>query len=110
MGRFVILNKANAGAMTHSEIARLLHKKGAGDWWSQMIAVEFERSRGDRQKHQRQDGFSVSASKTIVSPLAKLYKAIADGKQRAKWFPEGAFKLSSQTKNKYCRGSWNGDA
>ncbi len=105
MGWFIILNKANASAMPHKDIARLLHDKGAPDWWAQMIAVEFERARGGRQKHERPDGFSVSVSKTIAAPLARLFAAVSDSKTRKKWFPEPDLTPSSETKNKYFRGS-----
>jgi hypothetical protein len=108
MGWFTILNKANANALPHKDIAALLHEKhGVPGWWAQMITVEYERARGGRQKHERPDGYSVSISKTFVAPLSKLYAATADAKQRGKWFPKEAFRPSSQTKDKYFRGSWS---
>jgi hypothetical protein len=75
-----------------------------------MIAVSYERSRGLRAMNQKCDGeFSVSVSKTLPVDLSTLYEAVADEKMRAKWFPKGAFKLSSQTKDKYFRGAWGKD-
>lgn len=107
MGWFVILNRANAAAMNHKEIVTLLHGKyDVPGWWAQMITVEFERARGGRKKHEKTDGYSVSASKTLNLPLAKLYALTADAKQRKRWFPETEFVPSSETKDKYLRGSW----
>jgi hypothetical protein len=107
MGWFTILNKANANALPHKDVAMLLHEKHAvPGWWAQMITVEYERARGGRQKHERPDGYSVSISKTFAAPLSKLYAATADARLRKKWFPDESFKLSSQTKDKYFRGSW----
>src|SRR5262249_3336675 len=110
MGWFVILNKANAGAMPHREIAQHLHNKGCPGWWSQMIAVEFERIRGARSKHEKADGCSGSVTKVMPVSLAELFAAATDAKSRAKWFPKGAFAETSKTKDKYWRGKWKKDA
>src|SRR5215468_10355179 len=80
MGWFVILNKANAGAMAHREIAQHLHDKGCPSWWSQMIAVEFERLRGGRAKNERPDGYSVSITKVMPVGLGELFAAATDAK------------------------------
>jgi len=110
MGWFVILNKANANALPHSEVATLLAEKyNVPGWWAQMITVEYERARGGRQKNEQIGGFSVSASKTFAVPLSTLYGATADDKLRKKWFPDAAFNPSSQTKEKYFRGPWGAD-
>ncbi len=110
MGWFIILNRANANAMPHQEVASLLHTKyDVPGWWAQMITVEYERARGGRKKHEKADGFSVSMSKTVNARLAELYAATADDKMRARWFPKGAFSVSSQTKDKYVRGPWGKD-
>lgn len=111
MGWFIILNKANASAMAHREIATLLYDKyGCPGWWCQMIAVEYERARGNRQKHETADGFSVSVSKTLPAGIPALYRAFADAKTRAKWFPKGAVEPGKCTANKYWRAKWNGGA
>ncbi len=107
MGWFIILNRANANAMPHQEVASLLHTKyDVPGWWAQMITVEYERARGGRKKHETPNGFSVSMSKTVNVPLAELYAATVNDKMRARWFPTGAFAVSSRTKDKYFRGPW----
>lgn len=111
MGWFVILNKANANAMAHQDVANLLYTKyKVPGWWAQMITVEYERARGGRKKHERPDGYSVSMSKTVPAGLADAYRAFADPKMRAKWFPKGAVEPAKCTVNKYWRGKWNGEA
>jgi len=110
MGWFIILNKANAAVMAHKDIVLLLHAKGCPGWWAQMIAVEFERPRGGRAKHEKADGFSVSVTKVLPVELPALFAAATDPKLRAKWFPKGAFEETSKTKDKYWRGKWKKDA
>jgi hypothetical protein len=106
-GWFSALDKAGAKQLGHSAIAQLLvTKHGVPGWWSQMITVEYELSRGLREKHQKSDGYSVSATKTIATTLSDLYEATASETRRKHWLPKGTFKPSSQTKNKYVNGEW----
>ena len=110
-GWFAILDKAGAAKLDHKGIVAILSQKhGVPGWWRQMVTVEYERARGLRQKHETTTGYSVSASKTIAADLKDVFAATADAKLRKAWFPKGAFTLTSQTKNKYFRGSWNGTA
>lgn len=107
-GWFTLLDKAGAKQFAHTKIVAILHEKhDVPGWWSQMVTVEYELSRGLRERHQKTDGFSVSASKTLGIPLADLYEATVDAARRKRWFPKGSFKQSSQTKNKYLNGDWN---
>jgi len=105
---FAALDKAGAAKLDHKGITAILGgKMKVGPWWGQMIAVSYERARGIRAMNQKCDGeFSVSVSKTLPVDLSTLYEAVANDKLRAKWFPKGAFKASSQTKDKYFRGAW----
>ena len=106
---FGALDKAGAAKLKHPQIAKLLHEKhGVPGWWCQMVTVEYELARGLRVRHQTATGFSVSASKTIATTLAALYTATASAAKRKQWFPKGELEVSSQTKNKYFRGVWNG--
>ncbi len=109
MGWLVILNAANAGEMSHKEIVAVLTDKGAPSWWRQMIAVEYERARGGRKKHERPDGFSVSVTKVVPLGLSKLFAAATNDKTRKSWFPPGVFEETSKTKDKYWRGKWKKD-
>jgi hypothetical protein len=110
-GWFDTLDKEGAARMDHKAIVRLLSDKhGVASWWRQMVAVEYERSRGLRVPHQTTGGFSVAISKTLAADISRLYSATADAASRKKWFPKGEFEPSSLTKDKYCRGSWNSTA
>jgi hypothetical protein len=105
---FAVLDAVSAATLDHKAIVDIVSKKhGAPSWWRQMIAVEYERARGLRRRHETPSGFSVSVSKTVAAGVPDLYAATAHATTRAKWFPPGSFVLSSQTKNKYFRGSWN---
>ncbi|HEY0282642.1 MAG TPA: hypothetical protein VGC27_08470 [Rhizomicrobium sp.] len=106
---FGMLDKAGAAKLDHAAIAKLLSAKhSVGPWWRQMVAVEYERARGLRTKHETATGFSVSMSKTMAGDVAALYAATDDAGRRKKWFPAGALKVSSQTPGKYFRGRWKG--
>lgn len=110
-GWFGALDKAGAAKLKHAQIAELLHERhGVPGWWCQMVTVEYELARGLRIQHQTATGFSVSASKTLTTSLIALYAATASAAKRKQWFPKGEFEPSSQTKNKYFRGAWNGNA
>jgi hypothetical protein len=110
-GWFGALDKAGAVKLKHSQIAELLHDKHEmPGWWCQMVTVEYELARGLRVRHQTATGFSVSASKTFATSLSALYTAAANAVKRKQWFPKGDFAASSQTRNKYLRGAWNGGA
>ena len=110
MGWFIILNNAEASTRPHKEIAQLLHDKGCPGWWSQMIAVEYERARGGRKKNEREGGtFAVNVTKVMPVSLSKLFAAATDEKTRKDWFPAGAFEETSKTRDKYWRGKWKKD-
>ena len=106
-GWFGALDKAGAAKLDHPAIARLLSEKHrVPSWWCQMVTVEYERSRGLRDRYETSSGFSVAISKTVATSLPNLYEATANATKRKKWFPNGAFEPSSQTKEKYFRGAW----
>jgi hypothetical protein len=110
-GWFGALDKAGAAELDHGSIARMLvDKHGIPGWWSQMVTVEYERARGLRAPYETTSGFSVGVSKTIAASLLGLYAATANAARRKKWFPEGEFKPTSQTKDKYLNGAWNTNA
>lgn len=103
---FVILDKAGAKKMSHKEIAEYLHgKHGVPGWWSQMVTVTYEQERGLREKHERTDGYSVSASKTYKVPVGVLYKNWSDEKLRRQWLKD-KFTVRRATANKSMRITW----
>ena len=106
-GWFRVLDRAEAAKLKHKEIATLLvQEHGLPGWWAQNVTVEYERARGLRERHEKANGYSVAVTKTMATSLSGLYAATADAATRRKWFPAGAFEVSSQTKDKYFRGAW----
>ena len=76
-----------------------------------MVTVEYELARGLRVRHQTATGFSVSSIEDDRDEhFPRLYATTANAAKRKQWFPAGEFKTSSQTRNKYFRGSWNSSA
>lgn len=76
---FSILDKAGAKEMKHKQIAEYIYynhleKIKSGDWWSQMVTVEYERERGLRKVNEKADGFSVTVHRTVLMSMATLQK------------------------------------
>jgi uncharacterized protein YndB with AHSA1/START domain len=104
---FAILDKEGAKKMSHQEIANLLSSKHeVGPWWCQMVTVMYEQERGLRDKHQKPDGYSISVSRTLTTPLSNLYKAFANEQSRGKWLGEDGLVVRTATANKTMRVTW----
>ena len=104
---FDVLDKAGARKMGHKEIAEYLsEKQNVPPWWSQMVTVTYEQQTGKRAVHEKPEGYQISVSRTIDTPLAKLYKAFADGSQRANWLGEDNLEVRKATSNKSMRVTW----
>ena len=75
---FDVLDAWGALGMKHRDIARRvaaeleIHPLA---WNAQAITASYERTRGLRVAGQREDGFSVSVSKTVAVPIERLYDA-----------------------------------
>jgi hypothetical protein len=106
---FTVLDRAGAAKMTHAQIAEHLASRCAvPPWWSQMVTVGYEQARGRRVKHQKPDGFSISATRTLPVPLATLYAMFADARRRGRWLDESMV-IRKQTRNKSMRITWPDD-
>ena len=109
-----LLDKAGAKKekWTHQQVTAFLDDyPELGAWWGQMTAVAYEQSRGLREKFQKCDGeFAASGSRTLNVPIAKLYSAFSDAKQRERWLPGAQFEITTETKNKSIRAKWDGGA
>jgi hypothetical protein len=103
---FKILDKAGAAKMNHSAIASLLfNEQGCPGWWSQMVAVEYERARGLRSKHETPAGYQVSATKTINAPLSIAFRSWLDAVDRRRWLGDD-FQIRLANENKNIRAVW----
>lgn len=104
---FKILDAAGAKKMTHQAIAELLHSKHkVAPWWTQMVTVTYEQSRGLREKHEKPGGFEISVSRTIEAPVSKAFKAWTDEKIRTRWLPAN-LTIRKATANKTLRITWD---
>ena len=82
---FSQLDRAGASEWDHKTIARhLADSYPLGGWWSQMIAVSYERARGLRDKHQQKDGYQIQRERTVAVPVEKAWEAC----KSLKWLPE----------------------
>lgn len=105
---FRILDAAGAQRMGHSEIARYLHEQHeVEDWWCQMVTVTYEQARGLREKHQRPDGYSVSASRTVRLPVETLFQAWEDEASRRRWLSEDGLTVRKVNPPKSIRITWS---
>ncbi len=104
---FAVLDEAGGQQMTHKEIVAYVHSRhGVGPWWQQMVTVGYEQGRKQRQKGQMDEGFQVSANKTVAVPIARLYAAWADEAQRAGWLGRRKLEVRKATPRKSMRITW----
>jgi uncharacterized protein YndB with AHSA1/START domain len=102
-----VLDKAKATTMSHKEIAILLHEKhGVPEWWAQTLTVGYEQARGMREKGEKADGYSISASKTINVSAEQAFAAWTDEALRKRWLPGAAITIRKATAPKSVRITW----
>jgi Activator of Hsp90 ATPase homolog 1-like protein len=107
---FALLDRAGAKKMSHTAMAAYLYDElGCPGWWNQMVAVSYEQERGLRDKHERPDGYSISRSKTLATPVERLYEAWEDAKQRSRWLKEKIV-IRKGTPSKSMRITWSDGA
>lgn len=105
---FALLDKAGARKMSHTEIATWLYEKaGCPGWWSQMVAVSYERKRGLRVENQGCDGsFQVNVSRTMAAPMKAMFDAWTDARRRARWAAKPDFNITKVNPGKNIRVKW----
>jgi uncharacterized protein YndB with AHSA1/START domain len=105
---FALLDKANAAKMSHQEIVKYLNEKhDVGPWWQQMVTVTYEQARGLRDVHQKPNGYEISVSRTLDTPITKAYRAFSDAKKRGTWLNEDGIVIRKATPNKCVRATWS---
>ena len=104
---FSALDADGGRRLSHKEIVAIVGQKyGLGAWWQQMVTVTYEQARGLRAKHERPDGYQVSATKTVAVPVARLYRAWKTEKARTAWLAEPALAVRSSTPEKSLYLDW----
>jgi hypothetical protein len=92
---FDLLDEWGAADKSHREIARwLAGRQGIHPlaWNAQAIAGSYERARRGRQVGEHEDGFTITASKTVAVPIERLYAAFVDAGERARWLPDAVLR------------------
>jgi hypothetical protein len=106
----VLLDRAGARKLPHREIALLLERRHQlPDWWCQMVAVGFEQARGLRVKHETNDGFEISVTKTMGAPVDRAFAAWRDASLREQWLPRTPLTIRKATPHKSIRILWADD-
>ena len=94
--------------MSHRDLARhIFEKYQTPSWWTQTVAVGYERIRGLRARGQQRSGtWGINKSKTIAVPMKKLFAAFNDAKKRAKWL-DAKLTVRTAIPEKSMRIEWN---
>jgi hypothetical protein len=90
------------GELTHREIAKRIAAELGIDplaWNAQAITMSYERTRGGRQPGQRDDGFAVTATKTLPVPVEQLFDA---------FLAQEELRERTSTRPKSARFDWSG--
>ena len=106
---FDLLDEWGAAERSHREIARwVAEQQGIVPlaWNAQAVAGSYERARGLRALGEHDDGFAITASKTIAVPVDRLYDAFVDASLRDRWLPDGELRERTATKPRSARFDW----
>ena len=91
---FRILDAWGGTSRKHGEITQYVSEEyGVPGWWTQSIAVGYERARGMRAKYQAAGGFQVSVSKTFPVGVRQLSRMFEDARRRNHWLEARTLKL-----------------
>jgi len=110
---FDLLDEWGAADKSHREIARwLAGQQGIHPlaWNAQAIAGSYERARRGRQVGEHEDGFTVTASKTVAVPIERLYEAFVDPILRERWLPDGDLRERTTIEPRSARFDWGDGA
>jgi hypothetical protein len=102
------LDADDGKSMSHRDLARHIKQKyGTPSWWTQTIAVGYERIRGLRERGQQRTGeWTITKSKTVAAPMAKLFAAFSDARKRAKWLAGAKLTIKTARVGKSIRARW----
>ena len=99
------LDRKKAYELPHRELAQLIKDKyKTADWWTQTVAVGYERIKGLRARGQQRDGsYSANKSRTFTVPIESLFEAWTDTKTRNKWLADKNVRIRKATSLKSIR-------
>jgi hypothetical protein len=107
---FAILDEWGAADRPHREIARwLAEQQGAVPlaWNVQAIVAGYELTRGLREVGEKDDGFVVTASRTVAAPAERLFDAFVDPSVRRRWLSDGQLAERTASRPKSARFDWS---
>jgi hypothetical protein len=107
---FGLLDEWGAAQRPHREIARwLAEQQGLHPlaWNVQAVVAGYELTRGLRELGEKDDGFAITASRTVAVPVERLYDAVVSKTARAGWLPDGRLTERTTTRPKSARFDWN---
>lgn len=110
---FAILDEWGATDRPHREIARwLAEQQGAVPlaWNVQAIVGGYELTRGLREVGEKEDGFAITASRTVAVPVERLFDAFVDPSVRERWLPDADLSERTATRAKSIRFDWGDSA
>jgi hypothetical protein len=106
---FDLLDAWGAAERSHREIARWVAAQQGTDplaWNAQAVVSSYERARGLRAVGEHEDGFAITASKTVAVPVQRLYDAFVEEAQRARWLPDGELRERTVLPPRSARFDW----
>jgi hypothetical protein len=106
---FDLLDEWGAADRSHREIARWVAEQQGIEplaWNAQAVAGSYELARGLRAVGEHEDGFAITASKTVAVPVERLYEAFVDESLRARWLPDAELRQRTALKPKSVRFDW----
>jgi hypothetical protein len=110
---FDLLDAWGAAERSHREIARhVAEQQGIHPlaWNAQAVVDGYEKARGLRAPGQHDDGFAITASKTVAVPVERLYDAFVDASLRGRWLPDGDLRERTATRPRSARFDWGDGA
>ena len=107
------LDEWGAAERTHRETARWLAEQQGEHplaWNVQAVVKSYERTRVGRAVGEHEDGFTVTASKTVAVPVERLYAAFVDPGLRERWLPDGDLRERTTIEPRSARFDWGDGA
>jgi len=106
---FAMLDEWGAERRSHREIARwVAEQQGVVPlaWNAQAVASSYELTRGLREVGEKDDGFAITASRTVTAPVERVYESFIDSSARERWLPDAPLSQRTATRPKSVRFDW----
>ena len=106
---FDLLDENGAAGLPRREISRWLADFQGLDplaWNVQAVVKSYERARRGYVVGQHEDGFAVTASKTVAVPVERLFAAVVDPAERERWLPDGELRERTTLPPRSARFDW----